>query len=75
MLVERCLHFNTSTMISSMVIMRCGLFGIKCINYYKAMHLELNSYICCHYKSYIYPVHNISLCYHVESLNLFHMSI
>jgi hypothetical protein len=37
-LAERCLNFNISTNISSMVIKRCGLCGMK--YYCKSMHFE-----------------------------------
>jgi hypothetical protein len=59
--------------ISPMVTESSGLCGMKCINDCKVMHLELNSYSSGHCNSYVYLVHNTSLCYHMKCPNLFHM--
>jgi hypothetical protein len=56
-----------------MVTESSGLCGMKCVNYCKEMHLELNSYVCGYFNSYVYLVHNISFYCHFECPKLFHM--
>jgi hypothetical protein len=62
--VDSCLDFNTNTNISTVVMTSSGLCGMKCIIYWKAVNLELRSYVCGNCKSYVYLLHKLSCCWY-----------